>query len=116
MKTIEKNDADFLMQLGTRVRDIRKGLALSQEQLSEIAGVHPTTVSHVEGGKVNLSVCIIRRLANALQMPLVQLLDITQTAQPDELMKTVIDIKSRSRKEQKLILETIKGMLSGMKE
>lgn len=115
MKTIDKAEEEFLRLVGQRIRDYRKNLGLSQERLAELASVHPTYISHLENG-TNASINVYRRVAAALRVSLVQLLDVNQRrAAPDALMKVFIEVKSLGGKEQKLILETIRGLLVGMK-
>lgn len=117
METIGKEDKEYLQLLGTRVRDFRKALGMTQEKLAELAAISPTYVSNIEAGKFNASVCVIRRIGRALHVPLVQLFEFNSgKVERDELTKAVIEIKSLNSKEQKLVLETIKGMLTGMKE
>ena len=116
MKTTDMAEEEFLRAVGQRIRDYRKKLGLSQERLAELTSVHPTYVSHVERG-TNASISVYRRFAAALMVPLVQLLDTNQRlVAPDALTKACIDIKSLEGKEQKLVLETIRGLLAGMKE
>jgi transcriptional regulator with XRE-family HTH domain len=54
--------------MGTRVRDRRLELGLSQERLALAAGLHPTYVSSVEGGQRNISTLNLLRLASALDL------------------------------------------------
>jgi transcriptional regulator with XRE-family HTH domain len=54
---------------GNRVRARRHQLQLSQEVLAERAGIHRTYVSNLEGGKRNVSLDNILRLAEALEVP-----------------------------------------------
>jgi transcriptional regulator with XRE-family HTH domain len=117
MENIENGEKEFLKLLGNRVRDYRKALGISQEQLAELASVHPTYISNIENAKANASIGIYRRIANGLRVPLSQLIDINQAkVERDDLMKAFLEIKSLSIKEQKMFLETIKGLLAGIKE
>lgn len=110
-------EKEFLKLLGCRVRDYRKALGISQERLAELAGVHPTYISNIENAKANASIDICRRVAHSLNVPLAQLIDINQAkVERDDLMKAFAEIKSLNRKEQKMFLETIKGLLAGIKE
>lgn len=117
MQTMEKEDKEYLQLLGNRVRDFRKALGMTQEKLAELASISPTYVSNIEVGKFNASVCVIRRIGKALLVTQDQLFVFNSgKVERDELMKAVLEIKSLNSKEQKLILETIKGMLNGLKE
>ena len=59
MSTIRTN-------LGQRLRNRRIRLHLSQEQLAEICGFHPSYIGQVERGEKNLTVESLERLAKGL--------------------------------------------------
>jgi transcriptional regulator with XRE-family HTH domain len=44
---------------------MRREASLSQEQLAEMAEVHPTYVSRIERGVVNPSILVLQRIAKA---------------------------------------------------
>lgn len=57
---------EYLLALGRRVRDLRSKKGWTQEQLAEGASITRGCVVAVEGGKQNVSMDIVIRLANAL--------------------------------------------------
>lgn len=59
-------DEKILIQLGGRIRDVRKGLGISQEELAHLSGMHRTYVSSVERGERNISVLNLLSLAGVL--------------------------------------------------
>jgi transcriptional regulator with XRE-family HTH domain len=61
--------------LGTNLRDARKRLGLTQEQVAERSGVHATEVSRIENGKRDPRASTLLRLAKAIEMRPGQLLD-----------------------------------------
>jgi len=61
---------DIKKQFGARVRILRKVRGLSQEDLAELSGLHPTYISGVECGKRNVSLENIRSLARGLKVSL----------------------------------------------
>ena len=63
MNTIEK-------RFGEAVRRRREQLGLSQEEFADKAGIHRTYVSSIELGKVQVSIGIANKLAQALEKPL----------------------------------------------
>jgi transcriptional regulator with XRE-family HTH domain len=67
-------ETDPRAQLGHSVRQARKGLGLSQEQLAEKAGLHWTYVGGIERGERNVSLMNIVKIARALGVPPSQLL------------------------------------------
>jgi transcriptional regulator with XRE-family HTH domain len=116
METLKESDTLFLGLVGDKVREQRKSLGMNQERLAELALIHPTYVSHIEGDKVNASVMVYRRIAAALQVPLVTLLDVNVKVEaPDELMRAMMDIKNLGTKEQRMILQGIKGLIAGVR-
>lgn len=54
---------------GQRVRQLREERGWSQEALADEAAVHRTYISSMERGQRNVSIDIIARLADALNVP-----------------------------------------------
>lgn len=54
--------------LGSNLRDARKRLGLTQEQVAERSGVHPTEISRIEAGKRDPRASTLQRLAQAVEM------------------------------------------------
>jgi transcriptional regulator with XRE-family HTH domain len=61
--------------LGVNLRDARKKLGMSQEQVAERSGVHATEVSRIESGKRDPRVSTVKRLAAAVELRPGQLLE-----------------------------------------
>lgn len=61
--------------LGTNLRDARKRLRLTQEQVAERSGVHATEVSRIEAGKRDPQVSTLLKLAKAVESSPGDLLD-----------------------------------------
>ena len=57
---------EYLVALGRRVRDLRLKRGWTQEQLADAARVTRVCIVAIEGGKQNVSMDIVVRLANAL--------------------------------------------------
>jgi transcriptional regulator with XRE-family HTH domain len=55
-------------ELGANLRAARKRLDLSQEEVGERSGVHPTEVSRIEAGKRDPRVSTVERLAAAVEV------------------------------------------------
>ena len=66
MKKIEE-------MFGEAVRRHRQKMGISQEDFADKAGIHRTYVSSIELGKVQVSIGIAFKLANALEIPLSRL-------------------------------------------
>ncbi|HWO43387.1 MAG TPA: cobalamin-dependent protein [Candidatus Eisenbacteria bacterium] len=58
--------ADTLKELGRRIRGLRGNVGWTQRQLARATGLTRATVVSVEGGKQNVSMDVVVRIANAL--------------------------------------------------
>lgn len=70
-------EKEILLQFGERIRQLRKSDNLSQEQLAEITGLHRNYIGMVERGERNPSLLNINILAQAFQLSLSELFDLT---------------------------------------
>lgn len=66
--------SDVTVRFGKRLREVRTRKGISQEKLAELAGLHRTYVSSVERGERNISLVNIESLANALGVPMAELM------------------------------------------
>jgi MerR family transcriptional regulator, light-induced transcriptional regulator len=66
--------ADYLKELGRRVRDLRQKAGWTQEQLAKITRLTRAYIVAVEGGKQNVSMDVVVRVANGLGVAPDQLL------------------------------------------
>lgn len=63
---------DIKLRIGQRIRELRKGLEISQEALAYKAEVDRTYVTDVENGRRNVSVEILERLIKALDVSITE--------------------------------------------
>ena len=61
-------------EIGKRIKEERVKQNLSQQYLAELSELSPTYVSHIERGKTKLSLPSLISIANALYVPVDQLL------------------------------------------
>ena len=61
--------------LGQRIRNHRTAQGLSQEQLAELSGCHPTYIGQIERGEKNATIESIERIATALNVSLSKLFE-----------------------------------------
>lgn len=59
----------------TNLAKIRKAKGLTQTELATLSGVPRVSIARYETGKVSPNVRILERLANALQVPMDDLVD-----------------------------------------
>lgn len=65
---------DFYRQLGRRIAALRRSAGLSQERLGERARVGASYVAHIEIGSRKPTIDVLRRIADAVDVPLWRLL------------------------------------------
>lgn len=63
-----ETDITLLKEFGLKVQKRRKELGISQEELAYRAGFHRTYIGMIERAERNISLCNLKRLADALQM------------------------------------------------
>jgi transcriptional regulator with XRE-family HTH domain len=68
----------LLFNLGEVVRKRRLALNLSQEELASRAGVHRTYLSDIERGARNITITVLNRLAEALEVKVSRLFRLTE--------------------------------------
>ena len=99
---------------GQRVRGLRKGQGLSQEELASKSGLHYTYVGGVERGEYNVSLRNIGKLAVALGVPVAELFPGShKPAKADRAQETreaIIRILRQQR------LPTLQSMLTVVRE
>lgn len=110
----------FLKSIGERVRSIRKAKNISQEKLAELSGVHPTYISDIERGKVNASVYSYHMIANALDVPLSELVNIPigkiEKKIEGDISVMIGQLRTLDKNKQAVFLSAAKGLISGLKD
>ena len=72
---------NILSRVGLKIRIIREGRGLSQEELGTLAGLHRAYVGQVERGEKNVGLKNLEKIAKALKVSVCVLID---TSCPDE--------------------------------
>lgn len=62
-------DEDFLKEFGFRLKINRMRAKLTQAELSELVDISEHRISQIEGGKCNLTLKTVNRIATALNIP-----------------------------------------------
>ena len=65
---------DVLRRFGEQVRKVRSAKGVSQERLSELAGLHRTYISLIERGERNVTLRTIAKIAKSLDVDLAELM------------------------------------------
>src|SRR5215813_10096160 len=75
---LTESDPEFLSNLGRRVRDAREQRGMARKALARDAQVSERYLAQLEAGEGNASVVLLRRVAAALGLRIVDLLDFGQ--------------------------------------
>ena len=106
-----------LKGVGLRIREARKNMNLSQNDLSEIIQISPSHMSDIENGKTNISLDVFIRITEALQVSSDWLLraDIPQVAQlqSGELNEILSDC---SVSEKQALIKLLREMKTTIRE
>jgi len=62
-------EALYLAQLGERVRAWRAGQGMTRRRLAAVSGVSERYLAQLEAGRGNISILLLRRIANAMEVP-----------------------------------------------
>jgi XRE family aerobic/anaerobic benzoate catabolism transcriptional regulator len=79
---------DYLCRLGERVREERARRGMTRRILARDSGLSERYLAQLESGKGNLSIKLLRRVGDALNLPLSRLLG-GEPAEPAELVRMV---------------------------
>ena len=67
---MRKGNASILAGIAERIRQERKKLGLTQEELAAKVGVHRTYIGMIERAEKNLSILSLEKIAKALKVPI----------------------------------------------
>ncbi len=67
---------DFYLKLGKKIYKLRRGLKLSRERFSELAGINDYYLGEIERGEKKASLDILFKIANILGLKIHELLNI----------------------------------------
>ncbi len=75
--------SELTKTIGTRIRNYRISLGLSQASVADISGCHPTYIGQVERGEKNATLESIAKIAAAINVPLSKLFELIEAPEGD---------------------------------
>ena len=72
-----QRDQELLKEIGKRFQQIRTERNLTQSDLAEAVGVQIETISRYETGSLSISISLLAKVAEALNIGLSELLDVS---------------------------------------
>jgi len=105
---------NFYKSLGSRVRAERKKLGLTQEELAEKVDLTGNFLGHIERGTKKASLDTMKKLADALEIPMENLFaEVKYIPKKEDLLlkKIVSAVRDKEPAEKKLLLKLAKLVL-----
>ncbi|MGY3486852.1 XRE family aerobic/anaerobic benzoate catabolism transcriptional regulator [Bradyrhizobium sp. USDA 4011] len=100
-------EADFLEQLGQRVRTMRALRGMSRKVLAKVSGISERYIAQLESGKGNVSIVLLRRVAGAMGA---HLEDLIPSSEPVPDWAVIRDLLRKASPNQ---IAQAKDMLAG---
>ncbi len=108
------------IKTGNRIRELRKGQGLTQEELEERADLHNTYIGAIERGERNLSLDSIEKIAKGLNIEVKELFTFPPTTLPSQheiiILEIIELIKKGDNKTIEIISKALKEVLEWQKE
>ena len=100
------------IKLGKRIKSLRTRKGFTQDKLAELAGLNGKYLGEVERGKENISIVNLMRIAEALDAPMVSIVDCDHERESGELKSQLHRlIDEADEKELKIVYRLIETVL-----
>ena len=96
------------ISIGIRIKEKRSKKGLTQQKLSEMSGIEPSNISHIERGATKLSLPTLIKIANALETTVDELL--CYKAKDIFVCEIGEEIKGCSEEEIRVIADVVKTL------
>ncbi|GMX66750.1 helix-turn-helix transcriptional regulator [Paenibacillus elgii] len=96
--------SDILRFVGMKIKDLRKGAGLTQEELGEKAGFHTTYIGGLERGERNINLSNLEQIASSLGVEVAELFSYAKkfkinSTKEESLQKLLVLMLDRDEKE-----------------
>ena len=99
-------------EIGQRIRTYRLSIHLSQEELAEKCGLHPTYIGQLERGEKNATMETLDKVAKGLNVPMCRLVEnVHEADKTDYPMQAYKILVSESTDNQKKLLDILKQVV-----
>jgi len=89
------DDGAFLAAVGGAVRRARAKLGMTRRQLAAASGASERYLAQIEGGQGNPSIAILRAIARALDVPVIELIPRSNGRANTRIMTRILDLVGR---------------------
>lgn len=98
------------MDFGTRIKQLREFVGLSQNELARRAGIAQSSLSYLESGSKSPSVETLLRICNALGITLADFFGQESSDIPADLRQLLREAEDLTPDQRKKLIEFIKSM------
>ncbi|HOK55955.1 MAG TPA: helix-turn-helix transcriptional regulator [bacterium] len=105
---------DFYKKIGRKIREVRKSKKITQEELAYRIGVTPNFIGLIERGKKRPSIETLRKISDALEVPVSYFFDkITYKLPEEDIITKKISaiLKDTTEEEKKGIYKFLKSIV-----
>lgn len=105
------------MTIGQRIKNLRQKKNWTQKELGEKVGINWTNITRYEKDKIKPSVKMLRKFADALEVPADKLVYDEEETKPDlflqdkELLKQFIEVEKMNEEDKAAIKRLIQAMI-----
>ncbi len=89
-----------LKLFGKRIKELRKQKKLTQEQLGELVGIDYKQIGNIETGTYFTTMPTLEKIANALEVEIVELFNFNHNKNKDQLLKEIITLLENAQEEK----------------
>lgn len=100
---------DIKALVGQRIKTIRKYRKYTQEQLAELIGIEPQSLSYMETGKFSPSPDTLQKLGEVLKVQSYEFYYFEQISEK-EMENTIVDVIKTDKKFLKMVYNLYKSM------
>ena len=102
----------FKIKFGKRIKELRKSLGYTQEQVAEMIGIEPTNLSKLENGLHFPQPEKIEKLAKIFNISVMELFDFEHFQQREVLIKEINEyLKTAGTKDIEFVYKFIKSRI-----
>ena len=110
-----KSTIDFV-RMGSKIKEARQNMGLTQEQLSEIVDVTPAFIGHIERGERSVSLKTLFAIGKKLKISFDYLLsEISYSPEEQTIKDTLQLLESCSPEARKAVLDIVRVTLKHLK-
>lgn len=86
---------DFAVNLGNRIRELRKNKGVSQLELAYDMDMSMNTISGIELGKISPKIDTLKKIAQKLNIDIAELFDFSEHSPKDKIIRKKVEEISR---------------------